>query len=452
MKPVIIIAIAFVLLFVPVSAFAGVGYDLSSSQHQFSNQPIVCIYEPSAPEVRQVIVDLWMKETDVGVRDWEFILKVQEPRAGDKWHIETKKISLDDQPLFDNEDCDVEIRFDATAPDAAYAGLHWFDGVRNQILIVYTDLEVCKTWTDKYYRYTEWCYKDDYLRAKALGNIATHEFGHAISLGHYTSDDPQENLDWSTNPYRSPSVMTEAVHYNEEKNKIRQIDIDKVKEIYDFHGFGKPKQITIDEPEPQPLSTPESSGTEILQVEPYKTTLTKIIGVVPDRLFSRGMPVEIQITNPDGTQESAGVVTTKRGNYEYIIQFDSKSLIGKYEILSIYKDEVIQKNFIELITKEFPYFDTKAVPTNKIPEWVKNNAKWWSEGQIDDDSFIQGIQFLIKEKVMTISSTEQKTVGGSNEIPDWIKYNAGWWADGLIDEDAFVNGIKWLVEKGIIRV
>jgi hypothetical protein len=32
---------------------------------------------------------------------------------------------------------------------------------------------------------------------------------------------------------------------------------------------------------------------------------------------------------------------------------------------------------------------------NLIPSWVKSNAGWWADGTIDDDSFIQGIQFLI---------------------------------------------------------
>ena len=27
-------------------------------------------------------------------------------------------------------------------------------------------------------------------------------------------------------------------------------------------------------------------------------------------------------------------------------------------------------------------------------------------------------------------------------IPDWIKNNAGWWADGLIDDDSFVSGMQ----------
>jgi len=40
---------------------------------------------------------------------------------------------------------------------------------------------------------------------------------------------------------------------------------------------------------------------------------------------------------------------------------------------------------------------------NKIPDWIKSNAGWWADGQIDDNSFVQGIQFLIKEGLMKIS-------------------------------------------------
>jgi hypothetical protein len=39
-----------------------------------------------------------------------------------------------------------------------------------------------------------------------------------------------------------------------------------------------------------------------------------------------------------------------------------------------------------------------------IPEWIKNNAGWWANGDIDDNSFVQGIQFLIKEGIMKITS------------------------------------------------
>ena len=87
-----------------------------------------------------------------------------------------------------------------------------------------------------------------------------------------------------------------------------------------------------------------------------------------------------------------------------------------------------------------------------IPDWIKNNAAWWAEGQINDDAFIQGIQFLIKEDVLKIPPTTQGSVSSSNDIPDWIKNNAAWWAEGQINDDAFIQGIQFLIKEGIMRI
>ena len=86
-----------------------------------------------------------------------------------------------------------------------------------------------------------------------------------------------------------------------------------------------------------------------------------------------------------------------------------------------------------------------------IPSWIKNNALWWANGQLDDESFVSGIQYLIKEGIISIPETTSSETG-SDEIPAWVRNNAGWWADGSIDDDAFVSGIQYLVEQGIIRV
>ena len=92
-------------------------------------------------------------------------------------------------------------------------------------------------------------------------------------------------------------------------------------------------------------------------------------------------------------------------------------------------------------------------PQSQIPDWVKNNAKWWADGQVDDSTFTQGIGFLIKEKIIGIASLpEQASDVAEQKVPDWIKNNAGWWADGMITEDDFIKGIKYLVESGIIKV
>ena len=87
-----------------------------------------------------------------------------------------------------------------------------------------------------------------------------------------------------------------------------------------------------------------------------------------------------------------------------------------------------------------------------IPEWIKNNAEWWADGTIDDNSFIQAIQFLIKEDVLKIPPTTQGSGDGSDEIPEWIKNNAEWWADGTIDDNSFIQAIQFLIKEGIMRI
>ena len=98
------------------------------------------------------------------------------------------------------------------------------------------------------------------------------------------------------------------------------------------------------------------------------------------------------------------------------------------------------------------YASDGSTPVQKIPSWIKNNAGWWADGSIDDNSFVQGIQFLIKEGIMKIPPTTQGSGGSTNNIPSWIKNNAGWWADGSIDDNSFVQGIQFLIKGGIMKI
>jgi hypothetical protein len=95
---------------------------------------------------------------------------------------------------------------------------------------------------------------------------------------------------------------------------------------------------------------------------------------------------------------------------------------------------------------------TVQAQDSEIPAWIKNNAGWWATDLIDDSSFLQGIQYLIKEGIMVIPPTETSGSSGSEGVPAWIKNTAGWWADGQIDDGSFVSGIQWLISNGIIVV
>lgn len=50
-------------------------------------------------------------------------------------------------------------------------------------------------------------------------------------------------------------------------------------------------------------------------------------------------------------------------------------------------------------------FEANAQENYLIPSWVKNNAKFWSEGQIGDSDFIKGIQYLIDQKILVVKNS-----------------------------------------------
>lgn len=52
--------------------------------------------------------------------------------------------------------------------------------------------------------------------------------------------------------------------------------------------------------------------------------------------------------------------------------------------------------------------------------------------------------------IATISYTQN--VDAQSLVPEWIKGNAGYWANGDIDDKTFLNGIEFLIENGIINV
>ncbi|MDE1763981.1 MAG: hypothetical protein KGH88_07020 [Thaumarchaeota archaeon] len=111
------------------------------------------------------------------------------------------------------------------------------------------------------------------------------------------------------------------------------------------------------------------------------------------------------------------------------------------------------------IASSVPNYPTQAVTASPaqvsvpmIPQWIKNNAKWWSEDQVGDSDFVKGIQYLVQNGIIQIPQTQSSSNSGSLQIPQWIKNTAGWWADGAIDDSEFLKGIEYLVQAGIIQV
>ena len=161
------------------------------------------------------------------------------------------------------------------------------------------------------------------------------------------------------------------------------------------------------------------------------------------------VPYELKLFyNEKELLKKTGISTgskTQSDGFEFFIPSDvSGILVAKFENLDGNKLAHLEFPLLvdRITTAENQYF---------IPNWVKNNAGWWADGQIPDSAFVQGIQFLIKEGIIVVPATENETQDGSN-IPEWIKTNAGWWAEGQIDDRTFANGIEFLINVGIIVV
>ena len=63
------------------------------------------------------------------------------------------------------------------------------------------------------------------------------------------------------------------------------------------------------------------------------------------------------------------------------------------------------------------------------------------------------IPFFGGDSVIDIIGTDSLNPFSTEpEIPSWIKNNAGWWADDQIDDTAFIQGIQYLITHGILQV
>jgi len=93
----------------------------------------------------------------------------------------------------------------------------------------------------------------------------------------------------------------------------------------------------------------------------------------------------------------------------------------------------------------------------QIPNWVKNVAGWWADDQISENEFVTGIEYLINNNIILLDFVPcndeiQSQYGDTKSVPDWIKNNANWWSENLIDDTDFINGLQYLIEHKIIKI
>jgi hypothetical protein len=78
--------------------------------------------------------------------------------------------------------------------------------------------------------------------------------------------------------------------------------------------------------------------------------------------------------------------------------------------------------------------------SSSIPEWVKNNAKWWSEGSISEGEYLKSLEYLISKEIINIPQkievTAAKTALSDDERAQFFVVH---FSDGLIEKPFTVN-------------
>jgi hypothetical protein len=193
----------------------------------------------------------------------------------------------------------------------------------------------------------------------------------------------------------------------------------------------------------------------------------KIFGTVEEQRSAAF--VYMTISEPDGKtyQVKVRVVedTNERGYYENFVLICCNNA-GTYSVYVEWKGYHIGTVTIDVSAKpkSQPTDTLTAEPVTIIPNWIKIHAGWWAGGQINDSTYLLGIQYLIQEGIMIIPHTEtsddsdaipdagQRAQAFDQRVPAWIKNNAGWWATDQIDDITYISGIQYLVSIGIIEV
>jgi len=376
MKPVIIIAIAFVLL-IPTTVFAAEGYFENDHGKQVSRVPTVCVFQPDDSRIDKQRWNNWYLEMSHAIHTWR---SVMEQSGSGNWEITVVNVPLHELDRLNYSACDITVKFVEKPPignDHLANALGWASIGTGKISIVYSQYESCgKVYSPEYkIMLNTYCFVDNLERPKYMASVLQHEFGHIIGLGHYLSYNYVSMQNWYDTGIGYPSIMTH-MSPNEELKKVTQIDVKAVREIYGDRGYGKFRNndmpIFHDRVIPETI-VESSQGTTITLSDNSQTTVL-IDGNVPDKLYKRGVYLEIIIQNPYGSTEyKATSVSKTRHSYSYPLTIDSSSPSGTYKITHQFDGQIFYREEIH-VTKIPSTFSASSQKNNEREETHQQNV------------------------------------------------------------------------------
>jgi len=122
-----------------------------------------------------------------------------------------------------------------------------------------------------------------------------------------------------------------------------------------------------------------------------------ISGQVPDKLYKKGIIVEVVIQKPDGFIEYKGISIAKTLNsYNFPLTFDYSSQVGNHEITLKFNDEIFKKIIIN-VSKE----QSNIIFNEPIKEYTE---------QMEIQNHVE----LIQKNIQEIEKIEEEIISVDN--------------------------------------
>ena len=87
-----------------------------------------------------------------------------------------------------------------------------------------------------------------------------------------------------------------------------------------------------------------------------------------------------------------------------VLEFVIFSTINKIIVMknSILKITIIAISIVTLVS-----FSTNFANAENVPNWIKNNALWYGQGEITETEFLNSIKFLIENDILVLDNDDE---------------------------------------------
>ena len=408
MKPVIIIAIIVVLFFV-VDAIEPVFGEIAypSLNQRLHDLPTYCIVEPNGYTAsnRGKYVNMAVK----GVSEWDTKLQGYEIINPSIWKMKSKIISSS----ADTSGCSIVMSFKNNVEQISGEGKYTIGIFRSAS----QSIEIATQG----------------LSFEKIYNVIIHEIGHSIGLGHYVSDDNDENKKWYSGKEFSPSIMIPTTNSNPSLMTIMGTDLNKVRAIYGsegFYAFSSKSAPLIPTPMPTPIVPIEpiipinpfesiTISNELIVVKKYESNYAKIIGQIDEDVFLKGHPLYVLVKKPDHSFDTHKIQSTSTGYFELPLVFDDKSTKGWYSVEASYLEHIDRSmNFDFKVVSEYsqntpPKTKNFSFPTPEISSGPSKYGKYFDDISIK----VNGDKYTVTYQLSKNLPSKQIRITAENECP-----------------------------------